>query len=130
MAALGHISPFFIVGDLRRAIEFYERLGFETRFVAPEDDPFFAIVGRDSVQLYLKDVSDESQTVRPQPNHTRHEWAPWDAFVFVPDPDGLATEFESRGVVFEQALQDGEDGIRGFATRDDDGYVLFFGRPI
>ena len=130
MEALGHISPFFIVSDIRRAIEFYERIGFEPRVVTPEHDPFFAIVGRDSVQVHLKNVSDESQTVLAQPNHTRHEWAPWDAFVFVPDPDGLATEFASRGVVFEQDLQDRDDGIRAFAIRDNDGYVLCFGRPI
>lgn len=130
MKALGHISPFFIVSDVSRAIGFYERLGFEPRVVTPEHEPFFAIVGRDSVQVYLKDVSDGSQTIQPQPNHTRHAWAPWDAFVFAPDPDGLATEFASRGVVFEEDLGDRDDGIRGFAIRDDDGYVLFFGRPI
>lgn len=130
MEALGPISPFFIVNDVRRAIGFYERLGFELRFVTPADEPFFAIVGRDSVQVYLKDVSDESRTVLPQPNHTRHEWAPWDAFVFVPDPDGLAKEFTSRGLVFKQDLRDLDDGLRGFAIADNDGYVLFFGRPI
>jgi len=130
MEALGHIAPFFIVSDVRRAIEFYQRLGFEPRTVVPEHEPFFAIVGRDSVHLYLKDVSDESQTVQPQPNHTRHEWVPWDAFVFVPDPDGLAAEFTSRGVEFKQGLQDRDDGIRGFSIGDSDGYVLFFGRPI
>jgi catechol 2,3-dioxygenase-like lactoylglutathione lyase family enzyme len=129
MGALGNISPCFIVSDIPRAIKFYEQLGFEPRVVAPEQEPFFAIVGRDSVQVHLKDVSDESHTIEPQPNHTRHEWAPWDAFVFVADPDGLAKEFVSRGVRFEQEIQDRDDGVRGFAIRDADGYVLFFGRP-
>jgi catechol 2,3-dioxygenase-like lactoylglutathione lyase family enzyme len=129
MGALGSISPFFIVSDIPRAIKFYERLGFEARVVAPEREPFFAIVGRDSVQVHLKNVSDESHAIEPQPNHTRHEWAPWDAFVFVADPDGLAREFASRGVGFEQEIQDRDDGVRGFAIRDADGYVLFFGRP-
>ncbi|HEX5067538.1 MAG TPA: VOC family protein, partial [Myxococcota bacterium] len=85
MAALENISPFFIVSDIRRAIRFYEQLGFEARVVAPEPEPFFAIVGRDSVQVYLKNVSDASHAIAPRPNHTRHEWAPWDAFVFVAD---------------------------------------------
>ena len=129
MSALGSISPFFIVSDIRRAIRFYEQLGFEPRLVAPEPEPFFAIVGRDSVQVYLKDVSDESRAVSPQPNHTRHKLAPWDAFVFVADPDGLAKEFASRGVRFDGEIQDRDDGLRGFAIRDADGYVLFFGRP-
>jgi membrane protease YdiL (CAAX protease family) len=56
-------------------------------------------------------------------------WAPWDAFVSVADPDGLAQEFTSRGVRFHKAIQDTDDGLRGFEMRDSDGYVLFFGRP-
>jgi hypothetical protein len=83
----------------------------------------------DSVVVYLKNVSDGSRTIDPQPNHTRHQWAPWDAFVFVADPDGLAREFESRGVKFWQDLRDRDDGLRGFEIRDSDGCVLFFGRP-
>ena len=56
---LGHISPFLIVGDLVRAVRFYEeRLGFEVRYSAPPEAPFFAIVGRDQVQIYLKAVSE------------------------------------------------------------------------
>ena len=88
--------------------------------------PFFAIVGRDAVQVFLKSVAG---TVCAQPNHTRHEWAPWDAFVFVSDPDTLATELRSRAVTFHKDLGDREDGLRGFEVRDNDGYVLFFGRP-
>lgn len=127
---LEHISPFFIVSDVSRATRFYEdKLGFETRALVPEQEPFFAIVGRDSVQIYLKDVSDDSQAVSPQPNHTRHPWAQWDAFVFLADPDCLAQEFASRGVSFHKAIQDTDDGLRGFEVCDCDGYVLFFGRP-
>jgi catechol 2,3-dioxygenase-like lactoylglutathione lyase family enzyme len=126
---LGHISPFLIVSDIARAVEFYERLGFEIRALAPDASPFFAIVGRDSVQLYLKNVSADSHTVPPQPNHLRHIWAPWDAFVFVEDPDALSEEFASRGVTFQEPLNNREDGVRGFSVRDHDGYVLFFGRP-
>jgi catechol 2,3-dioxygenase-like lactoylglutathione lyase family enzyme len=129
MATLGHISPFFIVSDVPRAIRFYERIGFELRFSAPEQEPFFAIVGRDSVEIHLKDVSDDSHVVAPQPNPARHPWAPWDAFVFLADPDGLAQEFAARGVGFHKAIRDTEDGLRGFELRDPDGYVLFFGRP-
>jgi len=128
--SLGHISPFFIVSNVPRAIKFYEeQLGFETRFLAPGEEPFFAIVGRDCVQVYLKDVSDDSQRISPQPNHTRHQWAPWDAFVFLVDPDALAAEFASRGVEFHKEIQDTDDGLRGFEVCDNDGYVLFFGCP-
>ena len=125
--ALGHISPFFIVGDLARAVRFYEeRLGFEVRFLAPTESPFFAIVGRDGVQVYLKEVGD---SVGALPNHKRHESALWDAFVFVNDPDSLCAEFTARGASLHKELVDRDDGVRGFEVADSDGYVLFFGRP-
>jgi len=128
--SLEQISPFFIVSDVPRAIKFYEeQLAFETRILAPEAAPFFAVVGRDSVQISLKDVSDSSRTIHPQPNHTRHQWAPWDAFVLVKDPDALAAEFSGRGVDLHTEILDRDDGLRGFEVRDRDGYVLFFGRP-
>lgn len=124
---LGHISPFFIVADLQRALAFYEqKLGFRVRFRAPSDSPFFGILGRDTVQIYLKEIS---QSVAPRPNHTQHDWAPWDAFVFVATPDLLAREFASRGVEFKKSIADTDDGLRGFEVADSDGYVLFFGRP-
>jgi catechol 2,3-dioxygenase-like lactoylglutathione lyase family enzyme len=124
---LGAISPCFIVSDVPGAVRSYrEQLGFELRFSEPADDPFFAIVGRDSVQLLLKAVAKD---VKAQPNHTRHEWAPWDAFVYVEDPDGLAAEFASRGLSFYKEIVNRDDGLRGFEVADNDGYVLFFGRP-
>jgi hypothetical protein len=46
----------------------------------------------------------------------------------VPDPDALAAEFASRGVLFSMPLGDrGDDGVRGFVIKDIDGYGLFFG---
>jgi catechol 2,3-dioxygenase-like lactoylglutathione lyase family enzyme len=125
---LGAISPCFIVSEVPAAIRFYaERLAFELRFSEPAEDPFFAIVGRDSVQIFLKAVS---STVLALPNHTRHEWAPWDAFVYVKDPDSLAVELASRGLTFHKEIVNRGDGLRGFEVTDNDGYVLFFGRPI
>ena len=127
--SLGHISPFFIVSDVPRATRFYEeKLGFETRTLLPEQEPFFAIVGRDSVQIYLKNVSDDSHVISSQPNHTRHQWAPWDAFVFLTDPDGLAKSSRREAYASTRRSKT-DDGLRGFEVRDCDGYVPFFGRP-
>lgn len=124
---LGPATPFFIISDLADSLAFYTRhLGFEARFQAPQEEPFFAMVGRDATQFMLKVVA---QDVGPLPNPTRHPWAPWDAFVHVADPDSLASEFEGRGVVFTRPIGDTEDGLRGFEVADPDGYVLFFGRP-
>jgi catechol 2,3-dioxygenase-like lactoylglutathione lyase family enzyme len=119
------ISPFFIVRHLDAALAFYrDRLGFSVTFRGPEDDPFFGIVRRDGAMIMVKDVG-----VEPLPNYKRDGGARWDAYLDVTDPDALAAEFTSRGVIFSEPLKDTDDGLRGFELKDTDGYVLFFGRP-
>lgn len=105
---------------------FYKQLGFEVRHQSPEEDPFFAIVGRDDTQILLKAITPD---VNPQPNSTRHHWARWDAFISVENPDALAAEFTEANIGFARELEDTEEGLRGFELRDNDGYILFFGRP-
>jgi catechol 2,3-dioxygenase-like lactoylglutathione lyase family enzyme len=123
---LGHISPSFIVSDVPQTIAFYcDKLGFETRFEDPPQNPFFAIVGRDAAQIFLKSEGG----ISPMPNPTRHPHLRLDAFVYVEDPDALAAEFAERAVAFSKPLQDTHDGLRGFELCDPDGYTLFFGRP-
>jgi catechol 2,3-dioxygenase-like lactoylglutathione lyase family enzyme len=123
---LDAISPSLIVSGVEQTIAFYrDKLGFETRFLQPEKDPFFAIIGRDGAQIFIKAERD----VAPVPNHTRHRHLRLDAFVYVPDPDALAAEFAEHGAIFSEPLKDTSDGLRGFEITDPDGYVLFFGRP-
>ncbi|MGA2652332.1 MAG: VOC family protein [Terracidiphilus sp.] len=120
------ISPCLIVRDVVKTIAFYiEKLGFETRFIAPEVDPFFAIIGRDGAQIFIK----AEGGIEPVPNQTRHPHLRWDAFVYASDPDALAANFMDHGAVFSKPLEDTHDGLRGFEISDPDGYVLFFGRP-
>jgi catechol 2,3-dioxygenase-like lactoylglutathione lyase family enzyme len=120
------ISPFFIVSNVERTIAFYrDELGFETRLLEPGQNPFFAIIGRDGAQIFVK----SHQDVKPLPNPVRHPSMRWDAFVYAPNPDALAAEFAAHGVVFSKPLADTHDGLRGFEICDPDGYVLFFGRP-
>lgn len=128
MANLNSIFPFFIVANLKTSVSFYvDKLGFEIRYIGPEgDDPFWAIVGRDNIHIMLKAITPD---IRPIPNHTRHEWAPWDAYVSTSEPDTLFEEYRSRGVAFHQPIKDNDDGLRGFEVMDADGYVLYFGRP-
>jgi catechol 2,3-dioxygenase-like lactoylglutathione lyase family enzyme len=123
---LSAISPSFIVSNVDRTIAFYrDKLGFETRFRQPEQDAFFAIIGRDGAQIFIKAERD----IVPVPNCKRHPHLRLDAFVYVEDPDALAAEFADHGAAFSVPLKDTHDGLRGFEIRDSDGYVLFFGRP-
>jgi catechol 2,3-dioxygenase-like lactoylglutathione lyase family enzyme len=120
------ISPCFIVSDVDRTIAFYrDKLGFETRLREPDEGAFFGIIGRDGAQIFVKSDRD----VSPLPNHKRHHYMRWDAFVYTADPDALAADFESRGAAFSDPLKDTHDGLRGFEISDPDDYILFFGRP-
>ena len=120
------ISPFFIVSNVNQTIAFYrDKLGFETRFQEPDSNPFFAILGREGAQLFVKSDKDAS----PRPNAKAHPSMRWDAFVYAPEPEALSAEFADRGVAFSVPLKDTHDGLRGFEICDPDGYVLFFGRP-
>jgi len=127
MANLTYIAPSFIVENVVTSVAFYvEKLGFEVRYIAPDDSPFFAIVGRERVSIFLKAIAPD---IKPIPNHTRHEWARLDAYISVENPDALFEEYTAKGVTFHRPLKDDDDGLRGFEVKDADGYVLFFGRP-
>jgi catechol 2,3-dioxygenase-like lactoylglutathione lyase family enzyme len=129
MANLTYIAPFFIVTSLKKAVAFYvDQLGFKIHYIGPDDDnPFYGMVGRDNISIMLKAIA---PGINPIPNHTRHQWAPWDAYISTADPDALFEEYRSRGIVFRRPLMNDDDNLRGFEVEDADGYVLFFGRPI
>src|SRR5262245_7765646 len=105
------ISPFFIVKDLQASIRFYvERLGFALDFQGPEGDPYCAGVKRDDIGIMLKAITPD---VLPCPNHTRHAWARWDAYIYTLDPDPLYEEFRQKSVSFVKELSFIDDGLWG-----------------
>lgn len=117
---LERMCPFFIVSDVARSIAFYrDMLGFQTWHQEPDDEPFFAVIGRDGAQLFLK-----AGDAAPMPNPTRDPAMRWDAYVLAYDPDAIATEFADRGVTFSVPLMDTHDTLRGFEIKDPDGYTL------
>jgi hypothetical protein len=123
---LASITPLFIVKDLQTSISHYiERLGFELDFQGPPDDVYYGQVSRDGVAIFLKAITPE---VLPAPNHTRHEWARWDAYIYTLDPDPLFEEFKQRGASFVKELSFIDDGLWGFEVTDGDGYVIAFFR--
>jgi catechol 2,3-dioxygenase-like lactoylglutathione lyase family enzyme len=128
------ITPFFIVANVSATLSFYrDKLGFEVTFRGPSpEDEFFGIVRRDSAMIWFKAlgaiVDGKEVLVEPVPNFGRELAFSWDAYLEVPDPDALAAEFASRGVLFSVPLTDRRsDGLRGFVIKDIDGYGLFFG---
>ena len=125
---LHSIAPLFIVSNLSDSVEFYQsKLGFGVVVQLPLEQPFFAIVKRDSVSILLKEISPD---VGPVPNHTQHDWARWDALVMCEDPDSLYKEFRALDNEFHQDLQDTEEQLRAFEIKDRYGYVLCFARTL
>lgn len=127
MTNLTYVAPFFIVTNLKTPVSFYvDKLGFRILYIGPDEDPFYAMVGRDNISIMLKAIAPD---VKPIPNHTRHEWAPWDAYISITEPGILFEEYCSNGVTFNKPIHNNNDDLRGFEIEDADGYVLFFGRP-
>ena len=127
---LNSITPFFVVDDLQTSLDFYHsKLGFEIRHTSGRNglsDDYFGIVRRGGVMLMLKAITPE---VHPQPNHFRHEWARWDAYIYTSDPDLLYEEYVGKAVPIHSELSDTSDGLRAFEVSDNSGYVLCFGCP-
>lgn len=116
--------------DLQASLDFYRsKLGFAISYSGGgdgESKDFFGIVERDRVMIMLKAVAPE---IHPQPNRSRHEWAPWDAYVHTSDPDTLYSEYVAKAVPMHKPLADTSDGLRAFEVVDNSGYVICFGRP-
>lgn len=128
---LNSVTPFFIIDDLDATIAFYQsKLGFDVRYKGGSDgevSDYWVFMGRDRVMLNFKVITPE---IHPQPNHSRHAWARWDAYINTDDPDSLYTEFLSKNVPMHRELADTHDGLRAFEIIDNNGYVLCFGRPV
>ncbi len=130
MPTLNAIAPFFIVDNLQASLDFYcSKLGFQVAYTGGGngvDEDFYGMVQRDGVMIMLKAITPE---IHPQPNHSRHEWARWDAYVYTPDPDSLYSEYVAKAVPMHRPLADTSDGLRAFEIIDNSGYVICFGRP-
>ncbi|HEY9420992.1 MAG TPA: VOC family protein, partial [Thermoanaerobaculia bacterium] len=104
------------------SIRFYETLGFTLAFSDSTDDPKYAGVRRDAVELHLQ-------------WHDAKAWAhpgdrPTYRFV-VPDVDGLFEELRGKGQAFDITdVRDTPWGTREFHLRDPDLNGLQFYRVL
>jgi uncharacterized glyoxalase superfamily protein PhnB len=119
------IAPYFLVRDVRRAAEYYrDRLGFE---IGPysRDPPVFVIVQRAGMALQLGRM----ESGRGGSNRDWNDES-FDAYLWVPDADGLYAEFQTRGATLMDAPVVKPYGMKEFDVRDADGYVLRFGQDM
>lgn len=123
MAEITAVHPVLNVRDVRASAEWYaQNLGFEGRFADAGDQPNYAGIARDQVELHLQ-------------WHSAEEWASslsGNVYRFlVNDPDMLFEEFSNRSGILEgREVDDTQWGTREFGLYDPDGNALFFYRDL
>lgn len=116
-------APYFIVADVDRASEYYERvLGFTAEYKAGSPGQF-AINSRDGLPVMFRLATPGTVIV---PNAA--QGGTWDAFFWTSDVRGLLKELRSSGATLAYDLTyQAAYHMDEFAIRDLDGYVLGFG---
>ncbi len=116
------MAPYFPVPDVATAANHYEKVfGFKRDYIAG-DPPEFAIMSRDGFPIMLRLVSGGAKIV---PNE--RQGGTWDAFFWVKDVQSLYDEFHARGADVVYGPTQMPYGMKEFAARDRDGYILGFG---
>jgi len=121
-------AHYFHVADLDKAVTFYQQvLGFPSKSIYGQP-PFFAILGRDNVNVMLAQVPDPN-VVAPAAKRVGSPGA-WDAYFWVQDAQAIFAEFRSRGAAIDEEPSVKPHGCLEFQLQDADGYVLVFGQNL
>jgi len=117
---LGHrVLPCLLVADMRQSLDFYiKKLGFtQTGYFPIESNPIRTEVRRDDVAIIL--FTEALYALGDGPAFSGA------LYIFPESVDCLADEFRGH-VTFEWEPRDTDFGLREFALRDPDGYLLIF----
>jgi uncharacterized glyoxalase superfamily protein PhnB len=116
-------APYFPVPDVASIGSHYrDMLGFQCEYAAGSP-PEFAVYSRDGSAIMFRRIPDPSLLC---PNE--RQGGTWDAFFWVSDVEALHGELALKGarVVYPPTVQ--PYGMKEFAIRDPNGYVLGFGQ--
>lgn len=122
MSVFKSVHPVIPVRNVKSAIDYYtNKLGFKLRFSDAGDNPGYAGVGRDDVEIHLQ-WHDESSFELVEKLLLR---------LFVSDVDSLFAEYSDKDVFHEgTALRNTAWGTREFAFYDPDKNGLIFYRDL
>lgn len=126
---LQSVHPVLMSSNLSRSVRFFDRLGFELRFLDEPSNPRYAAIKRDDVELHLQ-WHDQAQSSAP---HDRPVYR-----LIVSDVDALYAEFLRAGALTAapqppspwSAPGNTAWGTREFHLHDPDGNGLQFYRPL
>ena len=115
-------APQFLVGDLDRAIAYYQKIGFT--FGQPWDG-FYAIGHLDGLEVHLKEAPRD-----PAERQWRRDNEHLDAAAGVDGIEAFYDRCVANGVTIVRPLADTAWGTKDFYIADPDGNIISFGgRP-
>ncbi len=122
-AAILRGAPYFLVPDVSAAGTYYQEvLGFRCEYAAG-DPPEFAIYSRSGSPVMFRRATDPGLIC---PNEK--QGGTWDIFYWVEAVDPLYQELKGLGANFAYLPVIQPYGMKEFAIRDPNGYVLGFGQ--
>jgi uncharacterized glyoxalase superfamily protein PhnB len=121
--------------DLDETIAFYEKLGFTCigTWTPPAHDdgkPVWCQVERDGYRLMFNYVNPELHDDGDGQLHAHVPEMSGSIYLDVDDIDALFAELKPVVETFEFEIDNFPHGMREFAFRDPNGYLLMFGAPI
>jgi catechol 2,3-dioxygenase-like lactoylglutathione lyase family enzyme len=134
MPRLQELRTMLTSPDLEETIAFYGRLGFECtgKWVPPDHDdgiPVWCEVARDGVALMFTKGDPEPHDHGDGVMHADVPELSGSIYLNVDDVDAYFAELRDKIDEFEFEVADFPHGMREFALRDNNGYLLMFGAP-
>ena len=119
------VTPSLAVRDVRRALAFYQRLGFElVAQLPPSGPPEWARLQRDTVAILVWNEVIAAPEVLTAIAQAR---GAGNALRFtVSDVDRLAQELQDSGILLRRPPETMPDGVRELRIVDPDGFVVEF----
>jgi uncharacterized glyoxalase superfamily protein PhnB len=120
---LNNLRPMLETVDLRQTIQFYtEILGFKCNAVYPDaENPFWASLYRDKAEIMFTSRSDHSTLEKPLMSGS--------LYFNLNNVDEAWEQLKDQKTV-EYPIENFDYGMREFAIRDCNGYLLQFGQEI
>ncbi len=119
---LTNLRPMLETEDLKQTIKFYtELLGFKCQGLYPEADPCWASLVKDNIEIMFTSRNAHSAIEKPTMTGSLY---------LNPDNVNEAWEQLKDKVTIEYPIENFGYGMREFAIRDCNGYLIQFGQEI